>query len=101
MNKLIRSGIKFYRVQKTDTLKLLSNRFKIPEVVIINDNQLKGEVEVGDMLIINVYNLNIYEVKHLEKIEDICRRFMMTKDEFIKINGIDYLYGGMKVFVKK
>jgi hypothetical protein len=101
MNKLSRSGIKFYRVQKGETLKDLSDRFKIPELVLINDNNIKSEIEVGDMLIINVYNLNFYEVKHLEKIEDICKKFMMTKGEFIHINGVDYVYGGMKVFVKK
>ena len=101
MNKLSQSGIKFYRVQKGETLKELSARFNVPELVLINDNKLKKDISAGDMLIINAYNLRIYEIKHLEKIDDICKKFLMTKGEFIQINGIEYIYGGMKVFVKK
>jgi hypothetical protein len=100
MNKLSCSGVKFYRVKKGETLKLISEQFKIPELVIINDNNLKAEIDCGDMLLINSYNLRIYEVKHLEKIDDICKKFLMTKGEFVHINGVDYVFGGMKVFVK-
>lgn len=101
MYKLQTDSPKFLRVVEGDSLADISKRYNIPEIVLINDNNLKEEIAAGDILILGNYNMRIYKVKLFESVMSICRKFNMTTGEFRQVNGIDYVFCGLNVFVKR
>ncbi|MBE5756543.1 MAG: LysM peptidoglycan-binding domain-containing protein [Clostridiales bacterium] len=89
----------FYRVIKEDSVTLISDKFNLPSITIIEDNHLKKEVEEGDILVLRKEDRQVYKVGVKETIETVCKKFNIEKEEFIKLNKIDYVFYGLLVYV--
>lgn len=85
-----------YTVQQGDTLDGLAIRFSSPKDLIVKDNFLKGEIEVGDRLYIRRYK-KVYVVAVGDTPELVARRLNLTVDELFRINKINYVYPYMQV----
>ena len=96
-----RSGL--YIVKKGQTIKKISEFFSIPQHIIIIRNQLIKEVCEGDFLLLPKKEKNFleYSVKETDSILSVCKKFSMQKEEFININGIDFVWPKMKAWVCK
>ncbi len=84
----------FYRVKPNDTLKSISLKFKIPSTVIIADNFLRQEIEVGDLLILNVPIGNVYFISPTDTLNDLCFKFNVSKEYILNKNKTPYLIYG-------
>ena len=85
----------FYRVEDGDTVFSVSQKFQIPPTLLIKQNCLKKEITCGDLLYIERCVGNFYAVKPFDTIEDISKKFCVSKDEILQNNGIDYLFYGL------
>ena len=84
----------FYRVKLKDSLISVSKRFLVPTMLLIRDNNLKGEIEAGDILMICGYK-NCYEVKPLDTLDSIAEKLNVTKEKLSFLNGgITYVFYG-------
>ncbi len=91
----------FYRVQKGDTVIALSERFLIPPVKLISDNKLKKEVAEGDLIYIeNSQSAKTYKVKLFDTAENVAKKFNMTAEELLSLNGSPYIFYGQVLLVE-
>lgn len=82
--KLIKNKNFYYIVKEGETLLNISNKFKILEKTLIEDNSLaSSQILKGDCLYISCENAQIYVVKPLDNLEKIAQKFKVTP-EFIK-----------------
>ena len=89
----------FYRVQTGDTVIGLSAKFNVPPVKIITDNALTGEIEDGDVLFIEETLGTVYMVKPFDTVESVAERFHVLPELLKEINGVDYLFYGLKIII--
>ncbi len=90
----------FYRVEKFDTLIKISNAFNIPASVIIYDNNLKKDVEQGDLIILNIKtDKRIKTVMPSDSIFSICKELGVLTESILKDNRVDYIYPFQKIWV--
>lgn len=90
----------FYRVDESDTVFSLSERFSVPVGVIIAQNNLKKEIEAGDMLYIEVEDCKTaYKVQPFDTARSVGRRFGVPSEKILSDNGVPYLFYGLIVFV--
>lgn len=85
-----------YTVQQGDTLDSLAIRFSTPKDLIVKDNFLSSDIEVGDRLYIKRYK-KVYVVAVGDTPELVAKRLNLTVDELFRINKINYVYPYMQV----
>lgn len=84
-----------YRVEKDDTLFSIAQKFSASVTKIISDNNLTEQVSEGDLLLIE--KCRVYAVRPLETIDDIVKKFDISKEEFFAKNKVEYVYYGLTV----
>ena len=89
----------FYRVEYGDTVLSLSERFNIPPTLIVKLNNLKCEIERGDLLYLECGDYRVYRVKPFERIEYIARNFCTTSEKILADNGLKYIFYGLTIMV--
>ena len=89
----------FYRVNENETVFSLSQKFNIPPVIIVKENNLKKEIEVGDILIINKCNYTIYKVQPFDTIKTVAHKFNKTEKEILDKNNLPYLFYGLEIII--
>ena len=91
----------FYRAQTGDSVLSLSHKFNIPTCSLIKDNNLKNEVDQGDLLFVNRKNIANYAVKPLDTAEYIAGKFGVSKEKLLKDNAVDYVFYGLILKIEK
>ena len=91
----------FYRVGIRDTVVGLSAKFNIPPAKIIADNNLKSEIQEGDVLFIEKTGGVVYTVRPFDTFEDLEKRFGVTAESIKATNKVDYLFYGLKIIIPK
>ena len=89
-NPINRMGL--YIVQDGDTVHSIATRYQIPPILLICSNSLKGEPQVGSMLVLPKCNGKLYTVQVGDSVESLCQKFSITKEEFQQKNGCSYIY---------
>ncbi len=87
----------YYRVQKDDSVLSISNKFNLCVFTIIENNNLKGEIEAGDILYIQSQSDSLYTVKPCDTIYSICKKFNKKEEELLQENNVDYIFCGLKI----
>ncbi len=82
-----------------DTVMGLSSKFGVPVCEIIRQNLLKKEVEVGDLLFIERSDKTPYIVKPCDTLENLAKKFGVTKQSILVNNGVEYLFYGLVVYI--
>ena len=89
----------FYRVQKGDSILSISNRFLVPFYDLIAKNNLKAEVQAGDLLVIECPN-SVYKVKPMQTYFDIAKEVGKTGEQLKILNAnLTYLFYGIIINV--
>ncbi len=91
----------FYRVQDGDTVLSLATRFNIPPVALIKGNDLKAEIQSGDVLFIVKTDGEVYTAQPFDTIFSVAARFNVPEETLKEENGVDYLFYGLKVIIPK
>ena len=89
----------FYRVESGDTVFALSRRFNIPVTIIVKLNNLKCEIEQGDLLYLERGQYRIYKVRPFESAESVAQKFNTTPQKILSDNGVEYLFYGLTIMV--
>ena len=90
----------FYRVEDGDTVFSLAERFSVSVGVIIAQNNLKKEIETGDMLYIEVdESKTAYKVQPFDTVVSVGRKFNVPPEKILFDNGVSYLFYGLIIFV--
>lgn len=89
----------FYRVQQGDCLTELSRKFKIPVNVLIYDNNLKKDVEEGDILYFSVPEGKVYVSSPKDDFYSVSKKYGVSEDELKEKNKTPYLYYGVLIII--
>ena len=89
----------FYRVGKGETVTALSAKFGVPPTVIVNSNALTQEVSEGDVLFIEETGGKIYTAEPFDTLDSVAEKFNVLPEEIARINGVDYLFYGLKIII--
>ena len=88
----------FYRVQKGESILAIANKFNGLVGKIICDNNLKKEIEEGDVILIESYE-NLYEFMPTDTLSSISKKFGVNKQEILDKNHLPYLFFGLKILI--
>ena len=89
----------FYRVSGKDSLLSVAEKFGVPPAVVIRDNGLKTEISEGDILFIEKPRGKTYTVGVFDTIESVAARFNVSEERLKEINGVEYLFYGLKLLI--
>ena len=91
-----------YRVKNGDSVCSIAQKFNISTNLLIEKNNLKGEVLPYDLLVIENNDGKVYIVGQGEDKNDILNKFNITEKEFCLFNGdIPYVFYGQKIYLPK
>jgi LysM repeat protein len=90
----------FYRVEKDETLFSISEKFRIPPIKIIFDNNLKAELLEGDLLYIEIGDDYLYTVTATDTISSISSRFNIPEEKILLDNNLPYIFYGLTITIK-
>lgn len=89
----------FYRVKQGDSILGISNKFSVPFYDLIAKNNLKAEVQRGDILVIECPN-SIYKVKPLQTYYEIAKEVGLSEERIKSKNlNLAYLFYGIIINV--
>lgn len=91
----------FYRVDSGETILSVSGKFRAPVSQLILDNDLKEEIEAGDLLVINLSEQDVYTVCALEDYKIISKKLGVSENELKQVNNLPYLFYGVKIIIPK
>lgn len=100
--KIIKNKNFVYKVKDNETIQSISNKFKILESKLIEDNALSSsELMKGDLLYISCENAHIYVVKPLDNLKKIASEFNTTELNLIEKNNLktNVLFIGQKLVI--
>ncbi len=89
----------FYRVNNEDTINSLCNKFNLPIGVFIKLNNLKKEIEDGDVVVIEKHKEKLYSVMPLDTLKSVAKKYNTTEEKLKETNNVEYLFYGLKIFV--
>ena len=89
-------GEGIYYCEEGDTLEKLATVFNTAKELIIKDNNLNGEVAVGDIIYIKCYK-KVYAVKVGDTPKTVADRLGVNEEELFSVNKINYVYPFLKV----
>ena len=84
---------RYYKVQKGQTLPEISAYFSVAEYLLIKENGLKNPPFAGQILRIPNERGNAYTVREGDTKELLCG----SQENYVKKNGTDIFYIGMRV----
>ena len=85
----------YYQVKKGQTLREIADYFSVSEFLLVKENGLMEEVWAGQILRIPEERGNVYFVQA----GDTKRLLCGSEEEYIKKNGTDIFYIGMRVIL--
>lgn len=85
-----------YRVERGDTIASVSKKFSTSKELLIKDNSLNGEIEVGDYLVVKSYR-TVYTVQVEDTVESVAKKLGVTVDELLRVNKTAVIYPYMQV----
>lgn len=89
----------FYRVQDGDNAVKIAKRFGLCVFALIDGNNLKREVEAGDVLLIESRGGQEYTVKPFDTLSSVKKKFNVDDDVFYKNNGtVPYVFCGLTLY---
>ena len=86
----------FYRVKCEDSVIGISRKFGVPAQKIIKTNNLKREVEEGDLLEIECVE-RTHVVRLKETVESIAKKYAVAESELKRKHGAEYFYYGQLI----
>ena len=90
----------FYRVEEGDSLAKISYKLGVPTKIIVEQNNLKRELERGDLLYLEVpKSAKTYVVKPSDTIEGIAKKFGVSSQYILTTNKVDYVYFSMLIYL--
>ena len=89
-----------YYVEEGDTLDSIAKKFTTSKRLIIIDNNLTSDIEVGDALYVKRYN-KVYVVGVVDTPESVANNLGITVEETYKINKTNYVFPFMEVVSSK
>ncbi len=89
----------FYRVGKGETVFSLAQKFHIPQTLIVNENNLKRELQDGDLLLLPRPSGRLYTVQPNDTLEIVSEKFNLPKDKISSVNKVDYLFYGLQLIM--
>ena len=89
----------FYRVNGGDGLLSIASKFNVPPILIIKDNNLKDEIQAGDVLFISKTGGRTYTAKPFDTMESVAAQFNVSAERLKETNGADYLFYGLTVVI--
>ena len=87
----------FYRVTETDTVFSVSKKFNLSPTSVIKQNNLKSEIECGDLLYIEKNEDLLYKVAPFDTPKSIAKKFNTTEEKILSDNGVPYLFYGLVI----
>lgn len=88
-----------YRVNEKDTAAGVAEKFGASVTRLIRDNNLTGEIEAGDVLLVEKTGKS-YTVNLGESYSSLAKKFDVSERELAEKNGNPpYLYYGQKINV--
>ena len=100
--KVIKNKNFIYKVKNGETLQDISNKFKVLESTLMQENNLTSKTLLnGDLLYISCQNALIYIVKPLDNLDKISNKLNVTKEFLIEKNNLKStkLFIGQKLIV--
>lgn len=100
--KVVKNKNFIYKVKQGDTLLSVSNKFKVLESSLIEDNCLvSNELLEGDLLYISCENAYIYVVKPLDNLTKIAQKYNVSCDYIQEKNKLKtkVLFIGQKLVI--
>lgn len=85
----------WYRVKKGDTLLSVAREFGLPECLLASLNSLTEEVRAGQILLLPERRYHLYTVRGGDSKKKLCG----SGEKYGEINGTDYFFVGMKIFI--
>lgn len=89
----------FYRVNSGDSVLALAAKFSVPPALLIKDNNLKGEIQEGDVLFICGARGNVYPVQPFDTLSSVAARFNVPEEQLTELNGVDYIFYGLNLLI--
>jgi len=99
--EVIKENDILYAVKQNETLKDIALKFNTTEELLKNYNDLKNDVDFGDVILINEKNKALYIVKPLDNLDSISKKFMVSTQEIIRKNNLatTKLFIGQKLII--
>ena len=88
----------FYRVKDGDTVLNICQSFNCSMGKLIFLNQLKKEVQAGDVLLIE-REQKVYVVKVKDTLETLSKRFCIPPQKILEINHVPYIFCGLVISI--
>ncbi len=98
-NPIIESKKSVYFVQAGDTISSIAKKFNTTENIIIKDNFLTCECNVGNCLFIESF-AKIYIVKIEDTLDSISKSCKISIEDIININKINYIFPNQKLAIR-
>lgn len=96
-----RNPFGIYEIHEKDTAATVGAKYEIPPAAIITSNRLKGFPLAGGMIVLPEFEGKMHIVEPGETVATLCKRYGMSEEEFIHMNGEGYIYPTQRVCVKK
>ena len=88
-----------YMVEAGDTIKSIADKFNTTQQVLIVTNDLESDVKVGEYIIVEKVEGDLYIVKPNDTLEDIAKNDQERIIAIKKRNKIDKIYVGQKIYI--
>ena len=87
----------FYSVEEGDTLYLVANKLSVPSISIVKNNNLKRELQAGDLIYVEKDNCTVYKVMPFDTAKSVAKKFGVNEQELLKKNGVEYFFYGLTI----
>lgn len=90
----------FYRCQQSDSIFSVCEKFGISALKLIRDNDLKQELQEGDVIYIEITDKKLYRVRASDSLQSIAQKFSVCEEQILKDNNIPYIFYGLIIEVE-
>ncbi len=88
----------FYKIGENESVQSVARKFSIsPQNLVFHNAGIK--IQDGVTIVIPKLFGRSYKVQACDTIGGICDKFGINVDEFVKKNGVEFVYHGMIVWV--
>ena len=87
------------RVGSGTSLESLAEQYHTSTYAIKKLNNLQGDIFVGMRLIIEQVDGVYYTVQPFDTLESIAKKFGVSVESIVGLNGVDRVFLGQKIFV--
>ncbi|PKK95968.1 MAG: hypothetical protein CVV59_00975 [Tenericutes bacterium HGW-Tenericutes-4] len=88
-----------HKVVVGETIEQIAKKYNQTKEVLLEINQMRRGVEVGDRLFIPQKNRAIYVVKPLDTLSKIARKYGVSEQEICKLNQTQKIFIGQVLVI--